>query len=44
MKCWDTRFNVLRLLTLNFFVLGWIVDGFWMDVLNVKASKVDFKP
>jgi hypothetical protein len=41
MKCWDTRFNVFRLATLNLFLLGWIVDGFWMDALNIKASKVD---
>ena len=31
----------MRALTLNFFVLGWIVDGLTLQSLNQKASKLE---
>jgi hypothetical protein len=43
MKCWYDRWAILRLITLNYFLVGWIIDGCLLDALNTLASKYELE-
>jgi hypothetical protein len=40
-KCWYEKYFVLRCCTLNYFFVGWILDGLTMSDLNQTASDND---